>query len=86
VVGVVALDGVGGMNQQAAAIIIAVALIAVAIMLTSHWSVIVLDRPPAPSALRLNRWTGTVVICGGEVREGWELPCPNAFPVPKARQ
>ena len=65
------------MNQQAAAIIIAGALIAAAIALTNHW---VLFRTPEGATVRLNRWTGTAVMCGGRVLPGWEMPCPIQGP------
>jgi hypothetical protein len=45
-----------------AAIVAGAVIIAAAIALTSHWSV-----QPVSSrigALRLNRWTGEVVLCG----------------------
>jgi hypothetical protein len=45
------------MNQQAAAIVIAGALIAAAIALTNHWAL----HQDGGSTLLLNRWTGTVV-------------------------
>jgi hypothetical protein len=71
--------------KQSVAIIIAGGLIAAAIMFTNHWSLVVL-HPDSPSdALRLNRWTGTVILCGG-LREGtWEMPCPVADGVPQQR-
>ena len=56
------------------AIIVAGALIAAAIALTNHW---VLFRTPEGATVRLNRWTGTAVMCGGRVSPGWELPCPT---------
>jgi bacteriorhodopsin len=53
------------MNQQAAIIIIiAGGLIAAAIALTNHWALYTVGDNFA-SFLRLNRWTGTVVVCGG---------------------
>jgi hypothetical protein len=63
------------------AIIIAGAItgapIAAAIALTNHWSLLQ-DRE---NLLRLNRWTGTVVICGG-IQPGWKISCPMPFEVP----
>jgi hypothetical protein len=57
-------------------------LIAAAIMLTNHWALVVDPDTSGPTtALRLNRWTGTVVICGG-ARPNWEMPCPTEFPLP----
>jgi hypothetical protein len=61
--------------MQAAATVIAGGLIAAAIVLTNHWSVVVLDRTPPLSALRLDRWTGAVVVCGG-LRRPFEWDCP----------
>jgi hypothetical protein len=49
------------MNQQAAAIVIAGALIAGAIMLTNHWSFH--QGAGASFNVRLNRWTGAVETC-----------------------
>jgi hypothetical protein len=69
------------MNQQAAAIIIAGGLIAAAIMLTNHWALHTAGDTPV---LRLNRWTGSIVACGGMLGPGGELPCPLALP-PKAQ-
>jgi hypothetical protein len=70
------------MNQQAVAIVIAGALIAAAIALTNHWSLIG-DPGSSPLTLvRLDRWTGTVVMCGASVLPGWEIPCPVVGPVP----
>jgi hypothetical protein len=68
------------MNQQAA-IIIAGGLIAAAIALTNHWTLYTAGGD-FTSFLRLNRWTGTVVVCGGGLKPGWELPCPITLPVP----
>ena len=71
------------MNQQAIAIIIAGALIAAAIALTNHWALVQTGDPGSSLLVRLNRWTGVVVICGGSVQPGWEMPCPVAVgPVP----
>jgi hypothetical protein len=56
------------MNQQAAAIIIAGALIAAAIVFTNHWEVVT-------GGMRMNRWTGTIIVCNW-VRNGDELKCP----------
>ena len=66
------------MSQQAVAIIIAGALIAAAIALTNHWALVAQHRGEdmTPLILRLNRWTGTVVVCGGLRQPGWEMPCP----------
>jgi hypothetical protein len=68
----------GATVLQAAAIGIAGALIALTIALTIHWSSIV--RTPPQSALRLNRWTAAVVICGGVPQPGWQFNCPVEFP------
>ena len=70
------------MNQQAIAIVIAGALIASAIALTNHWALYTLGDSLAP-VLRLNRWTGNIVACGGMLQPGWELHCPIILP-PKA--
>ena len=51
------------MNRQAAAIVIAGALIAVAIMLTNRWTLISTPNSVRTDALLLNRWTGTVEEC-----------------------
>jgi hypothetical protein len=51
------------MNQQAAAIVIAGALIAVGIMLTNHWTLISTPNSVKTDALLLNRWTGIVEEC-----------------------
>jgi hypothetical protein len=40
-------------------IIIAGALIAAAILMTNHWEIV----PTGFTALRLNRWSGSVVAC-----------------------
>jgi hypothetical protein len=64
-------------NQQAAAIIIAGALIAAAIALTNHWELRVAGDS---NTLLLNRWTGTITICGGVKQPGWETTCPPTFP------
>jgi hypothetical protein len=60
------------MNQQAAAIIIAGALIAAAIALTNHWQL----QGGENGGLLLNRWTGTIAICGGIKLPEWEATCP----------
>ena len=60
------------MNQQAAAVIIAGALIAAAITLTNHWAF-------APDGFLLNRWTGAVFLCVPN-RATLEMSCPPAFP------
>jgi hypothetical protein len=70
------------MNQQAAVIIIAGGLIAAAIALTNHSSLYTAGDSLAP-VLRLNRWTGNIVACGGMLQPGWELHCPLVLP-PKA--
>jgi hypothetical protein len=49
--------------NQSIAIIIAGALIAVAIMLTNHWTLLAPDQSTLGDALLLNRWTGAVVAC-----------------------
>lgn len=51
------------MNQQAVAIIIAGALIAAAIALTNHWTLVAQHNENSTLILRLNRWTGSVVEC-----------------------
>jgi len=49
------------MNHQAAGIVIAGALIAVAIMLTNHWTLVPTQGGGAlVDALLLNRWTGAL--------------------------
>jgi hypothetical protein len=63
------------------AIIIAGALVAAAIALTNHWSFY--PAPQGGLAYRLNRWTGGVIVCGGTVQPGWEIPCPTSFEAPK---
>lgn len=65
------------MNQQAAAIIIAGALIAGAIALTNHWALVTGQDKPI---MRMNRWTGTIASClpvhlSGGVE--WQCPPPN---------
>ena len=74
------------MNQQTGAIIIAGALIAASIALTNHWTITVLDPSPPSTVLRLNRWTGSVVLCGGLRQPTWEIPCPVEFPPPSPAQ
>jgi hypothetical protein len=65
------------MNQQAIAIVIAGALIAVAITLTNHWTLVAVGTEGGVPILRLNRWTGSVVRCGGTPQgEVWDVPCP----------
>ena len=63
------------------AIIIAGALIAAAIALTNHWSFD--PGPQGGTATLLNRWTGRVIVCGGHVLPGWEIPCPVPAEIPK---
>jgi hypothetical protein len=73
------------MNQQTAAIIIAGALIAAAIALTNHWDILGNPDGSPLTLVRLDRWTGKVVLCGaaGGFLPGWEIPCPVPFgPVP----
>ena len=60
------------MNQQAVAIIIAGALIAGAIALTNHWSFL---TGGYPTGTLLNRWTGTVYLCGPP-QQSFEISCP----------
>lgn len=69
------------------AVIIAGALIAAAIALTNHWSLI--GDPSSPGnregtmLARLDRWTGSVVICAPPgLLPGWKVPCPIEGPVP----
>ena len=45
---------------QAAAIAVGAALIALAIMLTSHWTT---TTSSAGQTFRLNRWTGSIEVC-----------------------
>jgi hypothetical protein len=58
--------------SQAATTIIAAAviggLIALSIMLTNHWTLI-------PGPILLNRWTGVVVACERDAKDG-TLHCP----------
>jgi|SoimicMinimDraft_3_1059731.scaffolds.fasta_scaffold509532_1 hypothetical protein len=61
-------------NQQATAIIIASVLIAGVIALTNHWAL------NGDGSLRLNRWTGTVVLCAGYQAVTYELQCPPVLP------
>ena len=63
------------------AIIIAGALIAAAIAWTNHWSFD--PGPQGGSASLLNRWTGRVIVCGGNVLPGWEILCPVPLEIPK---
>src|SRR5438445_196340 len=75
------LSVIAAMNQQAIAIVIAGALIAAAIALTNHWE-LHQDDP----MVRLNRWTGAVVLClpfqppGGTGME-LEFHCPRTVPL-----
>jgi hypothetical protein len=73
------------MNQPIA-IIIAGALIAAAIMVTNHWTLYTAGNDFV-SFLRLNRWTGSIVVCGGYPRTQarWEVPCPVSLVPPKAQ-
>lgn len=73
------------MNLQAAAIIIAGALIAGAIALTNRWEMVYFNagRQGAKaihSALLMNRWTGIITICAPTMMTGefsnWEMSCP----------
>jgi hypothetical protein len=64
------------------AIIIAGALIAAAIALTNRWEFY--PTPQGGLDHRLDRWTGRVVVCGGAIRPGWEIPCPSSFEMPSA--
>jgi hypothetical protein len=68
-------------RELALAIIIAGALIAAAIALTNHWSFD--PGPQGGTATLLNRWTGRVIVCGGHVLVGWEIPCPVQAEIPK---
>ena len=61
-------------NQQATAIIIASVLIAGVIALTNHWAL------NSDGSLRLNRWTGTVVLCARYQAVTYELQCPPVLP------
>ena len=62
-------------NQQAAAIIIAGALIAGAIALTNHWA------PVGDGTMQLNRWTGTITSCFPiKISGGIEWQCPPKWP------
>jgi hypothetical protein len=68
------------MNQQAIAIIIAGALIAAAIALTNHW-----ELQSGDSFVRLNRWTGAIVLClpvqPGATAMEMEFHCPRKVPL-----
>ena len=71
------------MNQQAAAIIIAGALIAGAIALTNHWTLVVSGTDANNRLImRMNPWSGTIAICDG-IAPGWEIPCPPPRPMPQ---
>jgi hypothetical protein len=61
-----------GMNRQQAALVVAGSLIAAAITLANHWT------GDAPTALRMDRWTGRVLFCEGfrEPGPGWIMSCP----------
>ena len=75
--------------MNAVAIIIAGALIAAAIALTNHWAL----YQNSDTLLRLNRWTGDVIVCGHSESDASKLsdeeltkvPCPLVIPPrPKA--
>jgi hypothetical protein len=80
------------MNNQVA-VIVTGALIAGAIALTNHWAVVIDTSADGQGrTLRLNRWTGTIVLCGplgAEALAGgqptWELPCPSPIPLRPGR-
>ena len=48
---------------QVAAIIIGTGLIALAIMLTNHWTIIPGGPNSIAATMRLNRWTGAIEVC-----------------------
>jgi hypothetical protein len=64
------------MNQQGIAIVIAGALIAAAIALTNRWAIQI--GPDGGTAVRLDRWTGTVVVCAPQP-PNLELRCSGQF-------
>ena len=64
------------MNQQAAAIIFAGGLIAAATALSNHRALHTAGDTPV---LRLNRWTGSIVVCGGMLQAGGEMPARSCF-------
>jgi hypothetical protein len=45
-------------------------LIALSIMLTNHWTL-------TPGPVLLNRWTGVVVACERDAKEGMRCPPPT---------
>jgi hypothetical protein len=60
------------MNRPRVALVVAGSLIAAAVALTNHWT------GDAPTALRMDRWTGGVLFCEGlrEPGAGWIMSCP----------
>jgi len=60
------------MNRQQVTLVVAGALIAAAITLTNDWT------GDAPTALRMDSWTGRVLFCEGfrEPGPGWIMSCP----------
>ena len=60
------------MNRQQVTLVVAGSLIAAAITLANHWT------GDAPTALRMDRWTGRVLFCEGlrEPGPGWIMSCP----------
>jgi excisionase family DNA binding protein len=62
--------------SQPTAIVIAGTLIAAAIALTNHWTFAVVPGE-INTTLRMNRWTGSIVLCGrSSPSTPFELRCP----------
>jgi len=60
------------MSQSATTIVAAAligGLIAISIALTKHWTLI-------PGPVLLNRWTGSIVACELDAKEGMRCPPP----------
>jgi hypothetical protein len=60
--------------MNAAATLIAGALIGAAIMFSNHWTMVHVPGDP-PSALRMDRWSGTITFCTG-LRTPGIMKCP----------
>jgi hypothetical protein len=65
------LWGSDNMIQQPGAIIIAGALIAAALALTNHWTLV--QAGDGGTIMLMNRWTGTVLVCEPRIPN---LACP----------
>jgi hypothetical protein len=63
---------------------IAGGLIAAAIALTNHWALYTAGDSLAP-VLRLNRWTGNIVACGGESKSNYFACFINAHSEKKSK-